>query len=335
MSTVDRRSAPKPPADWDLVLKRNPVERLKREKAPLGIRDELPALIAAGLRERRRGGHRPPPVVGPLPRQAEDRDVHAPRQGPGRPAVGRRAAHDRRGLEPLRQGRRRALDTAEHPAALPGAREAAGHLRAPRPLRHHDRRRLRRHRAQHHRLPRAGDRRRRALRRLADRHRRGRPLLRQPRLGEPAAEAQVLDLRLRRPLQRAGDQLHLADRDRQRRPRGLRRPRRRRPLVGAADRARHGRLHPEGRGERDPRRDHVGLVGGPQVPRLPRQGPAQVHGRRHRRRRDPGAGRGNGSAASSRTTSCRRSPSSRRTTSASTSRSRKGSPTSASRCISA
>jgi ferredoxin-nitrite reductase len=38
----------KPPPDWDLVLKRNPVERLKREKAPLGIRDELPALIAAG-----------------------------------------------------------------------------------------------------------------------------------------------------------------------------------------------------------------------------------------------------------------------------------------------
>src|SRR6266545_6845993 len=46
MSTVSR--PPKPPADWDLVLKRNPVERLKREKAPLGIRDELPALIAAG-----------------------------------------------------------------------------------------------------------------------------------------------------------------------------------------------------------------------------------------------------------------------------------------------
>jgi sulfite reductase beta subunit-like hemoprotein len=36
------------PADWELVLKRNPVERLKQEKAPLGIRDELPALIAAG-----------------------------------------------------------------------------------------------------------------------------------------------------------------------------------------------------------------------------------------------------------------------------------------------
>jgi sulfite reductase (ferredoxin) len=38
----------KPEATWELVLKRNPVERLKQEKAPLGIRDELPALIAQG-----------------------------------------------------------------------------------------------------------------------------------------------------------------------------------------------------------------------------------------------------------------------------------------------
>jgi ferredoxin-nitrite reductase len=35
-------------ADWELVYKRNPVERIKRDRAPLGIRDELPALIAAG-----------------------------------------------------------------------------------------------------------------------------------------------------------------------------------------------------------------------------------------------------------------------------------------------
>jgi ferredoxin-nitrite reductase len=41
-------STTKPAPDWDLVLKRNPVERLKLEKAPLGIREELPALIAAG-----------------------------------------------------------------------------------------------------------------------------------------------------------------------------------------------------------------------------------------------------------------------------------------------
>ena len=38
----------KPPPDWELVLKRNPVERLKQEKSPLGILGELPALIAAG-----------------------------------------------------------------------------------------------------------------------------------------------------------------------------------------------------------------------------------------------------------------------------------------------
>src|ERR1700747_361055 len=35
-------------ATWELVLKRNPVERLKQEKSPLGILDELPALIADG-----------------------------------------------------------------------------------------------------------------------------------------------------------------------------------------------------------------------------------------------------------------------------------------------
>ena len=45
-ATVAR--TPKPEPDWELVLKRNPVERIKREKVPLGIRDELPALIAAG-----------------------------------------------------------------------------------------------------------------------------------------------------------------------------------------------------------------------------------------------------------------------------------------------
>jgi sulfite reductase beta subunit-like hemoprotein len=45
-ATVAR--TPKPEPDWELVLKRNPVERIKRDKDPLGIRDELPALIAAG-----------------------------------------------------------------------------------------------------------------------------------------------------------------------------------------------------------------------------------------------------------------------------------------------
>ena len=40
-------SLPEPPS-LELVLKRNPVERLKREKSPLGMLDELPALIATG-----------------------------------------------------------------------------------------------------------------------------------------------------------------------------------------------------------------------------------------------------------------------------------------------
>ena len=38
----------KPAPDWELVYKRNSVERIKRDKSPLGILDELPALIAAG-----------------------------------------------------------------------------------------------------------------------------------------------------------------------------------------------------------------------------------------------------------------------------------------------
>jgi len=43
--------ADRPEADWDLVYKRNPVERIKRDKSPLGILDELPALIAAGYEQ--------------------------------------------------------------------------------------------------------------------------------------------------------------------------------------------------------------------------------------------------------------------------------------------
>jgi len=48
VSTTVRPRRERREADWDLVYKRNPVERIKRDKAPLGIRDELPALIAAG-----------------------------------------------------------------------------------------------------------------------------------------------------------------------------------------------------------------------------------------------------------------------------------------------
>src|SRR4026207_613609 len=37
-----------PVADWEAASKRNPGERIKRDKSPRGILDELPALIAAG-----------------------------------------------------------------------------------------------------------------------------------------------------------------------------------------------------------------------------------------------------------------------------------------------
>ena len=47
--TLER--TPRPEPDWDLVYKRNPVERIKRDKSPLGILDELPALIAAGYEQ--------------------------------------------------------------------------------------------------------------------------------------------------------------------------------------------------------------------------------------------------------------------------------------------
>src|SRR5215212_8520819 len=48
---VVRRSAEKEPPTLELVLKRNSVERIKREKDPLGMLGELPALIAAGYEQ--------------------------------------------------------------------------------------------------------------------------------------------------------------------------------------------------------------------------------------------------------------------------------------------
>jgi sulfite reductase beta subunit-like hemoprotein len=42
---------PKEAPSLELVLKRNSVERMKREKSPLGMLDELPALIAAGYEQ--------------------------------------------------------------------------------------------------------------------------------------------------------------------------------------------------------------------------------------------------------------------------------------------
>src|SRR3954466_3440075 len=50
--TTDTAGAARPPLKeappWDLVLKRNFVERLKQEKHPLEIRNEVPRLIEEG-----------------------------------------------------------------------------------------------------------------------------------------------------------------------------------------------------------------------------------------------------------------------------------------------
>ena len=50
MTTASPRPLKDPPS-LELVLKRNPVERLKREKSPLGMLGELPALIATGYED--------------------------------------------------------------------------------------------------------------------------------------------------------------------------------------------------------------------------------------------------------------------------------------------
>ncbi len=154
-----------------------------------------------------------------------------------------------------------------------------------------DRRRVRRRRAERDRLPRRGRRRGRALRRHARPRGGDALLLRQPGLLRPAAQAQDHDLRLRPPLQRARDQLHRARRGRPRRRARVRRPRRRRPLVRAAARARPRRLRPGGRGAAGAARAPRRLEGGPALPRLAREGAAQVHGRRPRRGRHARGGR--------------------------------------------
>ena len=151
---------PKPEPDWELVYKRNPVERIKRDKSPLGILDELPALIATGydrvaeediVRMKWWGLYHDKPKIGTFMLRIKL---------PGGPRLAGRPARDRRDLEPLRPRRRRALDPAERPAPLARARLAPGGLRPAGRGRPDLGRRLRRRRSQHHRLPGRGARRR-------------------------------------------------------------------------------------------------------------------------------------------------------------------------------
>ncbi|MGH3281728.1 MAG: hypothetical protein ACRDNW_21680, partial [Trebonia sp.] len=54
MTTVrvprDRRADRAAP-DWDLVLRRNSIERLKQDRPPLHVREELPELIERGYED--------------------------------------------------------------------------------------------------------------------------------------------------------------------------------------------------------------------------------------------------------------------------------------------
>ncbi|TAM83030.1 MAG: nitrite/sulfite reductase [Jatrophihabitans sp.] len=48
---VVRPAADRPAPDWETVYKRNYIERLKRDRPPLDVRDELPALIERGYED--------------------------------------------------------------------------------------------------------------------------------------------------------------------------------------------------------------------------------------------------------------------------------------------
>ena len=220
----------------ELVLKRNPVERLKREKSPLSMMGELPALIATGyadieeedlVRLKWWGLYHDKPKIGTFMLRIK---LPAGRITPEQlRAVGELSNEHGRGAGELTTRQTIQLHYLELALAADG-------VRPPPRGRADDRRRLRRRRPQPHRLPRRRARPRRALRRHRAPRRGDRVLLRQPGLLRPAAQAQDLDLGLRAPLQRAGDQLHLARRrDPRRRAwvRGARRRRARRRFPGS------------------------------------------------------------------------------------------------------
>ena len=303
--TIARTQKPEP--DWELVLKRNPVERLKREKSPLGIRDELPALIAAGyeavpeediVRLQWWGLYHDKPKIGTLhaAHQAAERARSRPAQ---LRAIGE--VSNRFGTR-----RRRALDAPERPAPLARARRAA-RTSSPTSTRPGSR-------------PRAaaatrcatspaarsqGLDARRAVRLLATSSRRRRASSTGTRT-TPTCRASTRSRSPPAPTA-ATRRRSTASRSSARSTtgsEGFARARRRRALVRAADRARPRRLRAEASeaidgAARDPRR----LEGGPPLPRLARQGAPQVHGRRHRRRGDARARSRRGSAYGSRTSS--------------------------------
>ncbi len=279
-----RRGTRAEPPTLELVLKRNSVERLKREKSPLGILDELPHLIATGyadipeediVRLKWWGLYHDKPKVGTFmlriklpagrltPRQARAVGELSNTYGRGEGELSTRQTIQLHYLAlpslPCVFDRLEEVGLTTAGACGDAVRNVTG---CPVYGVAHD-----------------------ELFDVTPVVERGHlVLLRAPRVHRPAAQAQDLDLGVRAPLQRARDQLHLTGRGRPRRPRGLRSAGRRRPLVGAADRTRARRVRPEGRGARRAARAARRLEGRPALPRVTCQGPHQVHGRRLRAR---------------------------------------------------
>ena len=245
MAASPRTRTPAPPPDWELVYKRNPVERLKRDKSPLGILDELPALIAAGyeqvpeedlVRLKWWGLYHDKPKVGTFMLRIKLPGGHV--SPAGLRAIGEISNDFGRGDGELSTRQNVQLHWLEL-GALPEVFDrlhAAGLTSAGG----------------------CGD----AVRNIT-----GCPVAglgadelfdAQPVVDEAAAffygnpeysnlprKHKITIAACARPLQRARDQLHRAGRRDPRGGRGLRRPGRRRALLGAPDRARPGRLRPE------------------------------------------------------------------------------------------
>ena len=316
----------------ELVLKRNSVERLKRDKSPLGMLDELPALIAQGyeqvdeediVRLKWWGLYHDKPKIGTFMLRVKiPGGITSPEQ---LRAIGEISNVHGRGsgeLSTRQNVQLHYISSPRCPTCSSGMHAVGAHLR----------RRVRRHGAQHHRLPARRPRARRALRPDAGARRGGGVLLRQPGLLRPAAQAEDRDHGVPRRLLGARDQLHRADRRDQGRREGFG------VLVGgglssvpriaqdlgiwvAKEEAVDG-----ARG--DPRR----VARGPALPRLARQVAAQVHDRRHRPGGHARAESSSASAARSTTSRCRTCR--RRTTTSACTTSPTAGTTSASRCTS-
>ena len=279
------------PQSWEMVLKRNSVERLKRELFPTELTGQWDRLAETSyeklpeediVRLQWFGMYHDKPKIGTFMMR-----VKIPSgilSAEGLRAIGEISetyGRDQGELTTRQNIQLHYITLDKFPEILEKLKER----------RAHDDGRMRRRRAQYHGMPGRGRRPRRAFRRdAADRRDRG-ILLRQSRVLRPAAQAQDLDRLMPASVQRARDKLRRASRDAARRPRRLRRARRRRPVVDAAPVAAPGRVHHARAGDAGDARHHRRLARHHRIPDVAGQGAPQIHDRRLRRRGISQAGR--------------------------------------------